>query len=46
VASSGVAVRSRILIDMHRSTDHPGLLVELVLPPLVLNPPDRSAEKR
>jgi hypothetical protein len=46
VASSGVAMRSRVLIDMQQSTDHPGLLVELALPPLLVSPPDRAAEKR
>ena len=32
VASPGVEIRSRSLIDMRGTTDHPGLLVELVLP--------------
>jgi endonuclease/exonuclease/phosphatase family metal-dependent hydrolase len=32
VASPGIAVRSRSVIDVHGATDHPGLLVELVLP--------------
>lgn len=31
VASPSIAVRSRSVIDMHGSTDHPALLVELVL---------------
>jgi hypothetical protein len=29
IASSGVTVRSRAVIDMHGTTDHPGLLVDL-----------------
>jgi endonuclease/exonuclease/phosphatase family metal-dependent hydrolase len=32
VASPGVLVLSRAVIDMHRTTDHPGLLVEVDLP--------------
>jgi len=34
VTSPEAAVRARVLIDMHRSTDHPGLLVELARSPL------------
>jgi hypothetical protein len=29
----GATIRSRTVIDMHRTTDHPGLLVEVALPP-------------
>jgi hypothetical protein len=32
VASPGVTLRSRTVIDMQGATDHPGLLVELTLP--------------
>lgn len=32
VAGPGVMVRSRAVIDMHGTTDHPGLLVEVTLP--------------
>jgi endonuclease/exonuclease/phosphatase family metal-dependent hydrolase len=32
VASPGVAIRSRSVIDMRGATDHPALLVDLVLP--------------
>jgi hypothetical protein len=32
VATPPIAVRSRSIIDMHGTTDHPGLLVDLLLP--------------
>jgi hypothetical protein len=31
VVSPGIGVRSHSVIDMHGTTDHPGLLVEVVL---------------
>ena len=34
VASPGAVIRSRTVIDMHGTTDHPGLLVEVDLPRL------------
>lgn len=32
ITSSDIALRSHTVIDMHGATDHPGLLVDLVLP--------------
>jgi hypothetical protein len=32
IAGPGIAIRSRAILDMNGTTDHPGLLVELTLP--------------
>ncbi len=43
LAGLGITVASRTLIDMRRSTDHPGLLVELARTPIPVDPPGRAA---